>query len=325
MTIEISIGSDPEFLIVNKNGYYISAESMFSEQEKNCDGCNPCERCGESRCIGNRNQCGACDGCDSECDDCYVCDDCDSCRHTEPGCCYFCDDCVDRNNEMLYESEIGCDGCSDVGELRPHYSNNPLVHHTNIINLMKQLDEEIPKEYELRAGTIQDGFSLGGHIHLGIPLKGEDIWNHDSVKKAAEYISKYAGMPLRRIEHEGDLLTRGFHENGYGKFGDAKITSYGLEWRMPASWLVSSDIARSALCLTYVVAQEYMIEPKTLRVPSIQAQNITMNSTTYPTRIISQIEKMKYYSKYSKEIEPLFEMLINNQKWDTTKNILDNW
>ncbi len=322
----ITVGSDPEFLIVDKDGHYISAEDIFGGGERDCEGCDPCANCGKSKCTGNRRVCGRCNDCTDECNDCSICDDCDNCRDADPGECDYCDDCMNGYDvTACFTAEIGCDGCSEVGELRPHYADTPQGHHDNIAKLIEQID--ISEKYELRAGTYVDGFPLGGHIHLGIPLNRRNtkdrIVDRIPAQDAAAYLSKYAGMPLRRIEHEKDLSVRGF--DGYGKFGSVTDRSYGLEWRMPASWLISSEITMSALCLAHVVAHEYVIEPKKIAVPSITAQQITLASTTFPARIINRLEQMKHYPKYRRELEPLFQMLMNGEKWNTNTDIRNEW
>ncbi len=316
----ITIGSDPEFLIVDKNGHCVPADKVFIH----CDDCDKCKKCGKQKCDGNKRECGICEECgDEDCDsetyeDCEACWDCEKC-HEDPDYCDFCMDCMDMDDVDL-DGEIGCDGCSEVGELRPRYENSPEEHHENIAALISQID--IPSKYELRAGTRIDGYDLGGHIHLGI---GRCNQRYGESQTAASYMSRYAGIPLRKIEHKLDLQYRGLCEHGYGRFGAHSDRQYGIEWRMPASWLVNSDIALAALSLAHVVASEYLIEPKKITIPSIQSQTKTLESPTLPTRVIARIEKMNQYKKYSSELESLFQMLVNKEEWDTSTDIRDEW
>jgi len=106
----------------------------------------------------------------------------------------------------------------------------------------------------MKAGTIQARFQLGGHIHIG--LRGIDRG------KLSNYISYYCGIPLRKIEKSEDILHRGMIVDNYGYFGRYYDKSYGIEWRMPASWLCSKEITTSALCLSYVAVREYEVNPE---------------------------------------------------------------
>lgn len=309
-----TIGSDPEFVITDKQSNYIPANELFG----NCSVCDPCEQCGKTRCIGNRSQCGACRNCTNVCDNCSICDDCDSCREESFEYCGYCEEEC-RNDFDIY-GEIGCDDNMDVGELRPCYATTPNEHHSNIKDLIFQID--IPKEYEIRAGAYVDGLSIGGHIHLGLDVFecGETDLNGIS-----KYLSQHAGMLFRKIEIREDLKHRGFHESGYGKFGDYDEADWGIEWRMLPSWLVSSDIALSALSLAYVVGSEYEINPEVITRPDLPTQIRNFESTSSATRMINKVEKMTEYKKYSKELEPLFQMLINKEKWKTNVDIRDEW
>jgi len=85
---------------------------------------------------------------------------------------------------------------------------------------------DVPKKYELHAGTRVDGFDLGGHIHLDSEERRKPM-SMESLSKTALYISKYAGMPLRKIEHPSDLAYRGLQQHGYGQFGSIVIEDMG--------------------------------------------------------------------------------------------------
>ena len=313
----ITVGSDPEFLITDHSGNYIPADKFFNQ----CGDCNPCEKCGRKRCTGNRVLCGICKNCEDVCEDCDACCGCESCRDQDPEDCDFCYDCMD-NGDCDLDGEIGCDGCSEVGELRPMFGETPHEHHNNIATLIDMID--VPKKYELHAGTRVDGFDLGGHIHLGFRGKKETYEYGESLQTDL-YISKYAGMPLRKIEHPSDLAYRGLQQYGYGQFGSHSDRRYGIEWRMPASWLVSSDIALSALCLAHMVILEYYVEPEIITLPTVESQKKTLGSSTFASRYIARLEKMKYYPNYKEELEPLFQMLTNGEEWDTETDIREMW
>jgi hypothetical protein len=295
--VDISIGSDPEFIIVDNNGDIVSAIKFLA----GCEDCNPCDGCRKSQ---------SSDGCPDDCGE--DCDNCDMCSSSPPNC-EICSDC----SEPLIHSNIGIDGCNMVGELRPRYSMDPLEHHANINTLIHSI--QLPRGYKLLGGTVRDNNCIGGHIHIGYD---ECIVDNDHF---ASYLSYYCGIPLRRIEHPNDIKLRGSSKSSYGYFGDYHDVDYGLEFRMPASWLVDSTIAKAALCLAHVVAYEY------INVDS--SKDCALDDGEYKQQldadniddIIKTIRGMEEFYKYATEINPLLEMIEQHQIWDTTKNIKETW
>ena len=259
------IGSDPEFLILNRDNV-VSAKEFFNFEV-----------------------------------------DCGDCCHEE---------CVGDCDDYGIYSAIGHDTEELIGELRPHQEKLPEDHCKNIKELIKLID--VPKNYKLIAGTTYDDYTLGGHIHFGMNIYP------DNVQYFSNYLSFYAGIPLKKIECPEDLYYRGLHPDKYGFFGTFNYKHYGIEWRMPASWLISSKIALAALSLSYVVAQEYFKRP----------EKIVMNNEYYISLledggsisfILAKLETMKLYDSYSKEIKPIIKMIENKKHWDSTVNMKDGW
>lgn len=295
---DICIGSDPEFTIADRNSIMIPASEFF----KGCKSCNPCENCEMKRC-------------DEECSSYYGdrddCEYCSSCR-SDPQDCERCEECT----EDLLSTPIGIDGYHVIGELRPTESTDPLEHHKNIQELIYEID--LPKDYKLFAGTVFDANAMGGHIHIGYPTIN-DHW------RFANYLSKYCGIPLRKIEDPNELKFRGSTEYGYGAFNSYEIKEYGLEFRMPASWLVSSEIAKSALCLAYVVASEYLnSDTKKYRPMSLERYFLVMKEDNIDN-ILNHIRTMGSFSTYESEIEPLLSMVEEHLVWNTKQNFQELW
>jgi hypothetical protein len=259
--VEINIGSDPEFIIINTKGDIISAAEFFA----GCDGCEPCGKC----------------------------------------------------KEPLEHSEISMDGHNVVGELRPMYSINPLEHHTNINSLIHSI--HLLKGYKLLAGTYPHQYKIGGHIHIG---HNESQIDNEHF---ANYLSYYCGIPLKRIENPNDVMYRGKYGDTYGHFGDYHDTDYGLEFRMPASWLVDSTIAKAALCLAKVVAYEYLNVNSSEDCSLSDDEYIELLDASNIDDILETIRDMEEFSKYANEINPLLTMIENHQLWDTSKNIQETW
>ena len=214
-------------------------------------------------------------------------------------------------------AQIGYDGA--LGELRPNPGKTPIEHVENIQKLIDAIDF-LPDHIVMKGGTVHQTHSIGGHIHIGMPqINGQYLEITDN-HNFAMYMSHYCGIPLRKIEIYKDLMYRGLGRMGFGKFGGYDVKSYGIEWRMPASWLVSKEIATAALCLAYVVAQNY--DPPYYTMKTVQYRGYLKTKIPY---IIKAIEEMEGYEIYAKEIEPLFRMIINKEVWDPNLNIKDTW
>jgi len=209
---------------------------------------------------------------------------------------------------------IGCDGI--LGELRPKESRSPLIHTDNIQELLKELKPLLGDNHIIKAGTV-DPHPMGGHIHIGIPKltsREEEL--------LSKYLSYYAGIPLKKIEKISDIKKRGW-SRGYGYFGNHGYKYYGIEWRMPASWLFSKEITKAALCLAYTVAQHFIVAKETdiYCSPDEYHRLITGNITP----IINKIKRMKYYKVYKTEIDPVFKLIKQKKTWDTNVNVMEKW
>lgn len=296
MLSKIKVGSDPEFVIINPDGHMISAASFFA----GCDNCNPCNECGKSR---DDDRCNICDG-----DDCY---DCDICR-SDLGSCDRCNDCKDP---LMY-SKVGTDGHDEVGELRPEESVDPLQHHATIAGLIHSI--KLPDGYKLLAGTVQKGNPIGGHIHIGLC----DIIHPHIL---ANYMSYYCGIPLKRIERSVDLKNRGIMDGQYGYFGSYNEKDYGIEFRMPASWIVNSVIAKSALCLAHVVAHEFLEVGNEETITLSEKEYVSMIKGDNIDPIIEKIRGMEEFNTYASEIKPLFTMIERKHVWYVGSNLQEVW
>jgi len=224
--------------------------------------------------------------------------DCDSCHKSS----IFC-------SHGSSNAQIGTDG--SLGELRPKPGRTPLEHVNNIQELINAFTF-LPEGMVVKGGTIQHRAAIGGHIHIGMPIADH--------LHCAQWMSHYCGIPLRKIERYEDLKLRGLSASSFGRFAGYDTKSYGIEWRMPASWLVSKEIATAALCLAYVVAQNY----DTNYVPMKRPQYLQMiKSDISPT--IEFIENMEGYEVYRREIAPLIHMIEQEQIWNINNNVLDTW
>jgi len=283
----ISIGSDPEFMIVNPKTMSIIDSHMIFPQER----IRICNLPNDGRCYKNGDECKV-----------------DN---------LFCG--------KITSAPIGTDG--EAGELRPNPCYSPLQHIEEIQHLLHVVKPVIGNN-EIRGGTIWYNMKkdykhyIGGHIHIGMPgLKSDDQ------RLLALYMSYYVGIPLHNIEVESELKYRGLPSDNYGYYGRFDTKSYGIEFRMPASWLISKEIATFSLCLAHTVANEFYINKS-----NISDNKYMLSHDNYQklvvgniSEIISDIEQMNEYPIYKREIEPLIQLINNNQKWNPTINPLEYW
>ena len=253
-------------------------------------------------------------------------------------------------------AEIGCDGHSITGEMRPRQGNNPIEHFNEILKLIKELSDALEpeiicydKELQVKAGTIQgleweeETILLGGHIHIGYDVESQVY----IAKWLGTMLSIFAGIPLTLIEKPEEIHKR---HKIYGKFNDIRPKEYGIEFRMPSSWLVSPEITIGALALTYVVADEFITKYKskeksssidllfedTKRYEDIYNSLIKddfdwIRQLDYDKLIaISEtlyknIKTMRLYPEYAEYIDYIFDMIKNREYWNSDVDILTTW
>jgi len=194
-----------------------------------------------------------------------------------------CDNCKTNPENYLCITDIGCDNETMIGELRPKFEYRPIDHFRNIRDLIKKFylkvyNSNVCKEninISVLGGSLVEGYktdnkdsdirvSLGGHIHIGyVDLLQDNIYDNSfrtvvnkiSYRIVSDILSLYAGVPMFLIEKIGDALSRRV-ETDYGRFSSYSAKGYGIEWRMPSSWIVSPEITMSCLSLAYIVSNE---------------------------------------------------------------------
>lgn len=268
--------------------------------------------------------------------------DCSSCQEGES---YFC------------TTEIGCDGQSALGELRPKHGNDPIEHFNEILKLMEELNDLLSPEIicygdeqlQVKAGAVQgqpegEEFQLGGHIHLGLD-------KNISVPYLGDYLSFFCGIPLTLVTDTkekydlGNISERDVrHKKGqYGEYGNYRTAPHGIEFRMPSSWLVSPQVTIGALSLAYVVGNEFILNSKkgTARIQEIifkekqvipfgkyiiwyNNQNwVLLQGEFEPIKL--EIQQMELYPKYKEYIDYILDMIDNNETWHSEGDILPRW
>jgi hypothetical protein len=165
-------------------------------------------------------------------------------------------------------TQLGCDGCSAIAEIRPNYAYSPIEHIGNIkkilqrlkvkmenedIKLNRRLGDKESNKFKLLA-LAGNGFrnAIGGHIHFGV-----NIEQNKDLLKLLDILSIFL-MPMELKKNALNRRTK----SGYGCLSAYERKSYGFEYRTLASWLYSESNARSILCLAYTLVYEYINNPK---------------------------------------------------------------
>lgn len=252
--------------------------------------------------------------------------------------------CIETFKKHSLKLEIGCDTQSAIGELRPKYFNDPLSHFRYVNHLIRTLFDAFNKYgfcdetniFQIRAGTCHKDLCIGGHIHFGIkhiidsmsPMP-ERVYDTIIVGLDA-WLSHYAGTLLRRIEHPQGSSQRTIM--GYGIPGGFRPQPYGIEWRMPASWLVSPEIAKAAICLSYIIVYEYIdliLNVSISDIVSYRIQNINLPDRIPPIVegsegfVTSSLYIYKSMSKFSNEYYHDY-ILINRMTACIVYNIISD-
>ncbi len=227
--------------------------------------------------------------------------------------------------------EIGWDGSSSTGEIRPKASKNVATLTKRIHTLINTIYDNTPL---LDITTLSIGSPIGGHIHLEIPesLK-KDNQAHNWAKNNDKLINKIGKMmatfimPIIASEHKISAFGRITEPNHQGKlYGQAddvlikghNDNSITLEIRgLSAEWLSSPIITEATLayigvCWDEIIKHHETLfeEPailKTQRHIDVFQRVMLADNELLETVIIKKIRKLvrkfELYPKFKKEIE----------------------
>jgi len=230
-------------------------------------------------------------------------------------------------------SQIGCDGNTTLGELRPKPSKDPIAHFKNIkalitISRRRYLRDTWHRKFgnstalEMRAGSTGSlSNPLGGHIHFGI----------HSTEKIKIGLDRYLSIPLLFIEQKPYNQRR---RTRYGRlathYSDSMRSQYhGFEYRTPSSWIIEPEITLGVLTLAYTIVSEAIHHPENIR--AVEISDLSFNSAdtahfkSYLPSIFQEIRQMELYKKYKKPIEKILKRVKAQKTWDETSDVWKNW
>jgi len=239
---------------------------------------------------------------------------------------------------------IGWDGASSTGEVRPKANFDPKEVINNLAGLFKAFITHI-KICDM--STISEFSSVGGHIHLEIP-RGEK-WSNEKKNTIHRRLASFY-LPILIAENKTNLNLR--LKQGYGSLKDMRIEEkfkyddgrpgYTFEFRCPsAEWLTTPKIASATLSYLAVVYHEIINHPKNfakfndiiyksdkqgdaLQTLAIMEFDLLTNSLLSKAK--KYVRTFERYNDFKEEIEYIFnpkQVIKDKQKADY--NIAQGW
>lgn len=221
------------------------------------------------------------------------------------------------------QAEIGCDGHSDIGELRPHFGRTPREHLGNIAGLIARVSKRIPPHIKVTAGSMVTDDAIGGHLHFG------NLGVRFQRQKAARALDYYLALPVALIEVRASAKTRRTR-TGYGTLSAIREQDWGFEYRTLPSWLLGWGIALSILSIGYAVvdAVKQRSCPKIPNdVPDPQEFYKCNKKALRP--LLDPIKEgwreLPLYSEFRLEIAFLNHLLMRKMEWREGQDIRNFW
>ena len=243
------------------------------------------------------------------------------------------------------KGNIGWDGCSSTGEIRPSPSNDPQVVIDNIAEAFKAMTKDVGIfDYSTHSAKAP----VGGHLHLDMPATFNA--KKAMIDKIHRCLSAFY-LPLMLCDDVNSLNIRSQGgRGGYGRMDDYRISNFGTseaprytyEFRVPsAEWLTTPKIAKATLAYMATVYHEILKDPNKFQrdhknVWSSKEQGNAIQGcllSEYTLPLVGLIKAVKnavrtfdYYPVYKDEIEYLFhpDKVLNDKK-KINFNIAEGW
>lgn len=222
---------------------------------------------------------------------------------------------------------VGCDAIRTsnrqqrpIAELRPKPAYSPLQLLSNLEDALRSANKLAPyRNVKWLAGSRPfNGYSIGGHIHFS------NVVLNNHILRA---LDSYVALPLFLIEDQATAVKRRLK---YGFLADYRVKEYGgFEYRTPASWLVSPEIATAVLCLGKIVVSNYLQLNRNCFL-SLEAQRAFYEGDQAYLKVVfsdvwSDIQRLEMYNSFKQEIEIISDMVKNDIKWEEKEDIRKTW
>ena len=134
-------------------------------------------------------------------------------------------------------SQVGLDGASSTGELRPR-PGSPERVTSNIRKLITKVKNQLPSNYNIGSGA-GNRYPLGGHIHISGRTVSEQL------------LDKFEIFITEPLKEKSNTNVRG----NYAQPRSWRRQPHGWEYRSPCSWLAHPVITRGALVIAYALCE----------------------------------------------------------------------
>ena len=211
---------------------------------------------------------------------------------------------VNAANYYKPNSSFGLDGCENIAEARPGYSESPIDLTAKLRQIIEYGHDKHP-QLEFYAGHFVDSHSLGGHIHFSISPTEEII---DGLDTVLYNLSNCIDDKEQRLKRE---------RSGYGKRKSYRNQPHGFEYRTPGSWLLTPSITLVTLTLSKLV------------VIGVQEDNLNFAELKGRQHCVTFLRNFHSYlqtipSDCEEGLKQL-NSLLNIPEINWNQNILPNW
>jgi hypothetical protein len=207
------------------------------------------------------------------------------------------------------QQQVGCDGSSATGELRPKEKSCPLAHAEELRQLMQELARKVGADTDWKVVTGGGGTvsPIGHHIHFSrVPDKDE-----------IELLDLFVGVPGRKIE--GSKRTGGQYESmGHDAI---RTKPWGAEYRAPSSCLIP-ELATALYVTAYccLMKWDHLDDKEKFKV-------VTDDETKIPTLESYLALDVTPDKRYSCHLEEYWKWCngIDGRKIDPERDVLHRW
>lgn len=227
------------------------------------------------------------------------------------------------------EGEVGCDRIwlkgdrtkqkLPLAELRPAPSSDPEQLFQNIGRAIRRAAEKVKGKgiRFLAGGAPLKGYPIGGHLHFS-PLPP----NHFLLRALDHYLA----LPLFILEDPEGFSRR----PKYGFLGDVRTKPHGgFEYRTLPSWITSPEITKGVLILGKLIALHYdQLRSRLLTDTEAQVAFYRGDQKRLHTAVLllwRDLERLPEYEDYRGELEPFFEKVAAEARWDQSEDIRGKW
>ncbi len=218
----------------------------------------------------------------------------------------------------------GTDGNCSIAEIRPRPATEPGEITNSIKQILRSALMTNPELWHLkwRAGSFYKDHSIGGHIHVGFDTR--DLPTARAVKALDYFLAPF----ILLLEDKVEAIHR---RQGFGRLGEHQSKPYGIEYRVPSSFIVSPQISEQVFALTKVVIKQAY--RRDFRIPPIGEVEKTLfdacDKAYFRENIAERwgvIENMELFEKYAPILNAFWEYVRNNKTWNNlAQDIKSPW